>query len=93
LGVEDGSPSDLEVASPARYAERVQAAVLLVHGRDDSVVLIGQSRTMERALRGAGKTVQLVELEGEDHWLSEATTRIQTLEALDTFLAQHLGAR
>jgi dipeptidyl aminopeptidase/acylaminoacyl peptidase len=47
---------------------------------------------MERALRGAGKTVQFVELEGEDHWLSEATTRIQTLEALDTFLAQHLGS-
>jgi dipeptidyl aminopeptidase/acylaminoacyl peptidase len=46
---------------------------------------------MERALREAGKTVQLLELEGEDHWLSEATTRLQTLQALDTFLAQHLG--
>jgi dipeptidyl aminopeptidase/acylaminoacyl peptidase len=91
LGVEGGSMKDLDAASPAKHAERVQAAVLLVHGRDDSVVLIGQSKTMERALRGAGKTVQLVELEGEDHWLSEATTRIQTLEALDTFLAQHLG--
>ena len=93
LGVEDGSPRDLEAASPARHTERVQAAVLLVHGRDDSVVLIGQSKTMERALRGAGKTVQLVELEGEDHWLSTAATRLEALQALDTFLAQYLGSR
>jgi prolyl oligopeptidase PreP (S9A serine peptidase family) len=83
----------LNAASPAQHAQRVQAAVLLIHGRDDSVVVLGQSRSMERALRAAGKAVQLIELEGEDHWLSEAPTRLQTLEALDTFLAQHLGNR
>jgi dipeptidyl aminopeptidase/acylaminoacyl peptidase len=71
----------------------VQAAVLLIHGRDDSVVVFGQSRSMERALRAAGKPVQLVELEGEDHWLSEARTRVATLEAVEAFLAEHLGAR
>lgn len=91
LGVEDSSARGLDAASPARHADKIQAAVLLIHGRDDSVVLIGQSRSMERALREAGKTVQLLELEGEDHWLSEAPTRLQTLQALDTFLAQHLG--
>jgi len=93
LGVGDGSPRPLDAASPAKHAERVQAAVLLIHGRDDSVVLSGQSRKMERALRDAGKNVQFVELDGEDHWLSEADTRLETLEALDTFLAQHLGSR
>jgi dipeptidyl aminopeptidase/acylaminoacyl peptidase len=93
LGVGDGPPRGLDAASPAKHADQVQAAVMLIHGRDDSVVLIGQSRAMERALRAAGKTVQFVELEGEDHWLSDATTRIQTLDALDTFLAQQLGSR
>jgi len=95
MGIEETrSPKEkLDAASPAQHVERVQAAVLLIHGRDDSVVLIGQSRTMERALRDAGKTVQLVELEGEDHWLSEADTRLETLAALDTFLGQHLGSR
>jgi dipeptidyl aminopeptidase/acylaminoacyl peptidase len=93
LGVGDGSPRPLDAASPAKHAERVQAAVLLIHGRDDSVVLIGQSRKMERALRDAGKNVQFVELDGEGHWLSEADTRLETLEALDTFLAQQLGSR
>jgi dipeptidyl aminopeptidase/acylaminoacyl peptidase len=83
----------LEAASPARHVEQVQAAVLLIHGRDDSVVPIGQSRNMERALRAAGKTVQFVELQNEDHWLSDAATRLQTLAALEEFLAEHLGSR
>jgi dipeptidyl aminopeptidase/acylaminoacyl peptidase len=36
--------------------------------------------------------VQLHELDGEDHWLSYATTRLETLNALDTFLAQQLAS-
>jgi dipeptidyl aminopeptidase/acylaminoacyl peptidase len=95
VGVEGmRSPRDvLNAASPAQHVGGVKAAVLLIHGRDDSVVPVGQSKAMERALRAAGKTVQLVELDGEDHWLSDATTRLETLEALETFLARHLGGR
>ena len=93
MGVEDAdSPTDhLNAASPAQYADRVRAPVLLIHGRDDTVVPITQSRIMESALTAAGKSVQLVVLEGEDHWLSGAKTRLQTLQALDTFLAEHLA--
>jgi dipeptidyl aminopeptidase/acylaminoacyl peptidase len=92
MGVEDAeSPTDhLNAASPAQHAERVQAPVLLIHGRDDTVVPITQSRAMERALIAAGKSVQFVELEGEDHWLSSPRTRLQTLQALGAFLAEHL---
>ena len=95
MGIEDlRSPREtFDRASPAQHAEQVLAAVLLIHGEDDSVVPIWQSRIMERALRDAGKTVQLVELENEDTWLSEGVTRQQTLEALEPFLAQHLGGR
>lgn len=93
LGIEGkGSTREkLSAASPADHAQGVRAAVLLIHGRDDAVVPLGQSRSMERALRAAGKTVQLIELDGEDHWLSDAPTRLAALDALDTFLAQHLG--
>jgi dipeptidyl aminopeptidase/acylaminoacyl peptidase len=92
MGVDDdeSSPQDLDAASPAQHADRVRAPVLLIHGRDDTVVPIVQSRKMERALQGAGKPVQFVELEGEDHWLSGAPTRLGTLQALDAFLAEHL---
>jgi dipeptidyl aminopeptidase/acylaminoacyl peptidase len=93
MGVEDAdSPTEhLNAASPAQHAERVQAPVLLIHGRDDTVVPITQSRLMLRALTEAGKSVRLVELEGEDHWLSRAKMRLETLRALDAFLAEHLA--
>lgn len=81
----------LRAASPAAHAEQAQAPVLLIHGRDDSVVPLEQSRIMERALEAAGKSVELIELDGEDHWLSGSSTRLATLRALDRFLAEHLG--
>lgn len=87
----DGSSDRLRAASPAAHAELANASVLLIHGRDDSVVPIAQSQTMERALRSAGKDVELVELEGDDHWLSTAPSRLATLQALDRFLAEHLA--
>jgi dipeptidyl aminopeptidase/acylaminoacyl peptidase len=95
MGVEEprSAREKLIAASPARHVERVQAAVLLIHGRDDAVVPFGQSRSMERALREAGKRVQLVELASEDHWLSEASTRLETMKAIDEFLAPQLGNR
>jgi dipeptidyl aminopeptidase/acylaminoacyl peptidase len=83
--------SRLNEMSPLQHAASVQAPVLLIHGRDDSVVPIAQSRDMENALRRAGKTVELIELRGEDHYLSRPETRLETLQALDRFLAEHLG--
>lgn len=81
----------MRAVSPRRLAQNVRAPVLLLHGKDDSVVLVRQSEDMENALKSAGKSVRYVGLKGEDHWLSRAATRVQVLEAIDTFLAEHLG--
>ena len=84
------TPQKLDEISPAKHADRVRAPVLLIHGDDDTVVSITQSRTMERALKRHDKTVEFVRLKGEDHWLSVAETRLQTLEAVDAFLKRHM---
>jgi dipeptidyl aminopeptidase/acylaminoacyl peptidase len=81
----------IRAVSPALLADRVTAPVLLIHGTDDTVVPIDQSRRMERALTRAGKQVRFVELRGDDHSLSDAETRITTLREMETFLAQHLA--
>lgn len=87
---EDARRSKLEAISPVNHAANVQVPVLLLHGDDDLVVPIQQSRLMKQALEKAGKDVEMVILKGEDHWLSVADTRLQTLQAIDAFISQHL---
>ncbi len=88
----NNATTDLDSISPAKHADAAKAPLLLIHGRDDTVVPITQSWSMARAMRRANKPVQLVELKGEDHWLSSVDTRTQTLRALIAFLHEHLDA-
>jgi dipeptidyl aminopeptidase/acylaminoacyl peptidase len=87
-----GHPYDekLVESSPARRAERLQAAVLLIHSAADTVVPVDQSRAMREALRQAERPGEYLELPGEDHWLSTESSRIQVLTRLEEFLARYL---
>jgi len=79
----------LDALSPARLVSAIEDPVLLIHGRDDTVVPYQQSIIMRDAMRRAGKPVELVTLEGEDHYLSYPATRLQMLERSIAFLEQH----
>jgi len=57
----------LEAASPRRRASEIACPVLLVHGVDDPVLPMIQSRRMRDALRGAGKPVELIEVGDAGH--------------------------
>ena len=81
----------LDNISPVKFAEAFQAPVLLIHGEDDLVVEIDQSRRMERALKRADRDVKFIKLRDEDHWLSRRETRQQALEEMGKFLKEHLG--
>ena len=85
IGDRDEDRERLRGVSPANLAERVRIPILLIHGTDDTVVPILQSRRMLDRLHDAGKNVRFVELRGDDHWLSDAETRIQMLRELETF--------
>lgn len=82
----------LRKISPMRRAEAVKSPVLILHGENDTVVEVDQSREMADRLKKAGKRVRYVEMKGDDHWLSAATTRTQMLKEIEVFLAEHLGA-
>jgi dipeptidyl aminopeptidase/acylaminoacyl peptidase len=62
---------------------------MLIHGEDDTVVPFSHSGKMADALKDAGKSYELVRLEGEDHWLSLSSTRLQMLEAAVGFVERH----
>ena len=89
MGVTGSGFGSLDSISPARLAQRADAPVLLIHGKDDTVVPIAQSKTMHRALRAAHKPVELIELPGEDHYLSRERTRIAMLESSVAFVLKH----
>ena len=80
----------LKEVSPANYAAKFQAPVLLIHGKDDTVVEFAQSVRMKNRLESVGKSVELIPLKGEDHWLSSSETRLAALEAMGAFLAANL---
>ena len=79
----------LAAVSPARLASRAKGPVMLIHGRDDTVVPYSQTTLMVDALKQAGKPYELVTLNGEDHWLSRGETRLRMLAETVRFLEKH----
>jgi len=66
-------------ASPRRRAKEITAPVLLLHGSKDIIVDPNQSRMMADALKGAGKAVDYVVLDGEGHHMNEWKDKTTTL--------------
>ena len=83
----------LRKVSPVELVEQVRSPILLIHGDEDSVLPVEESRAYHAKLLRAGKQVQYVELKGDDHWLSSASTRTLMLREIETFLARQLGAK
>ncbi len=80
LNEELGPRSGFNAVSPRRFAAQADAPILLIHGKDDTVVPFRQSERMADALKDAGKPYRLVVLKHEDHWLSSGDTRLQMLQ-------------
>jgi dipeptidyl aminopeptidase/acylaminoacyl peptidase len=89
MGAEGSTDTLLDERSPAHLAGAINDPVLLIHGRDDTVVPYRQSVIMRDAMRRAGKPAELITLDGEDHSLSYAATRLQMLQSTIAFLEQH----
>jgi dipeptidyl aminopeptidase/acylaminoacyl peptidase len=88
-GVDSENDPKLRARSPAAHADAVQVPVLLIHGKDDTVVPFSESQKMASALRSAGKPYEIVALDGEDHNLSKSVTRQQMLTATVAFLEKN----
>jgi dipeptidyl aminopeptidase/acylaminoacyl peptidase len=86
LGVTDNDAAALRALSPARLANKADAPILLMHASEDTVVPVNQSREMATRLRQAGKSVEFVEVKGEDHWLSRDASRKAVLAATVAFV-------
>ncbi|HYL00955.1 MAG TPA: S9 family peptidase [Steroidobacteraceae bacterium] len=89
MGVSGPDDPALDAISPIRHVGAAAVPILLIHGKDDTVVPFEQSKAMYEALRKANQEAELVTLKEEDHWLSRSATRLQMLEASVAFLRAH----
>jgi dipeptidyl aminopeptidase/acylaminoacyl peptidase len=83
----------LNTASPVTYAADFKPPVLLLHGENDWTVPIEQSRLMEKALKGAGKQVRLVEYTGQGHSGWAPNMEVSSLKDMLAFIDQHIGSK
>ena len=86
IGDSDEERDKLREVSPVNAAEQFKAPLLLIHGRDDTIIPLQQSQIMYRAMKKAGRDVELVVLDGEDHWLSTSETRMRALTEINRFV-------
>ncbi len=84
------SKDQLREASPIHFADRVQIPILLAHGEDDPNVHVNQSKKMAKALRKAGKDVELVIYRDEIHGTRVDGTSVDLARRLEGFFAEHL---
>jgi dipeptidyl aminopeptidase/acylaminoacyl peptidase len=90
-----GDPSEdadrIAATSPALHADQVKIPILLMHGANDTTVPIEQSEIERDALERAGKKVEFVKFDTDDHYFSLAATRIGMLTELQKFLHDNIG--
>lgn len=80
----------LENASPLQMAHMFDDPVLLLHGENDQTVDQSQSKKMFKALKKAGKEVELVILEGQSHSNWAISEDINYLKSIEVFLSDEL---
>ena len=85
MGFLDKSPIDL--------VGNIQGAVLMTHGKADSVVPVSQAKAYARALYGSRKDAEIIYFNHEDHCYSRWQTQVQVARLTETFLARRLGGR
>jgi dipeptidyl aminopeptidase/acylaminoacyl peptidase len=85
-----GSGAHVKEGSPAQNAEAFKVPVLMFHGDMDLNVDIGQSRFMDKQLKKAGKSSELVVYPDLEHSLLDGTVRADMLRKSDAFLRKQL---
>lgn len=90
LGQGEIDNNDLDAISPINFAAKIKIPLLLLHSDKDVIVDPGQSTKMKSALAKEKKPVDIIELTGDDHYLSKFPTRKKALEETLSFVNKHL---
>lgn len=84
------SPEFYTQQSPLFNADKINTPLLLLHGSADTNVPVGESIQLFLALRLLGKTVEFVQVEGENHGIVEYNKRIGWQNSIFAWFAKWL---
>lgn len=76
--------------SPLFHADKINTPLLLLHGTADTNVPIGESIQMFTALKLLGKTVEFIQVEGENHAIYDYDKRIAWNNTIYAWFAKWL---
>lgn len=72
--------------SPQSYADQIRLPLLVLHGVDDPVVPVHQSRSLARRIRAAGGRIELHLLDGEGHGFRRPESKRVEYRLVEEFL-------
>ncbi len=82
----------LEEISPIHHVDRIRAPMLVVHGKNDPRVPIGEAEQIVGALRARGVPVDFLAFDDEGHGLVRRKNQMTTVVRAVEFLERHLDA-
>ncbi|MEO0412462.1 MAG: prolyl oligopeptidase family serine peptidase [Pseudomonadota bacterium] len=88
---EDKIMKVLDALSPLTLAQAIKGPILLIHGRNDARVLVGQATRMKARLDALGKEVRYLELPESGHVLRDYETQLRVLREKAAFLEKQFG--
>ncbi len=77
--------------SPVNFADRIKAPVLMAYGKNDPRVVIDHGYDMERALKKAGKSYEMIIEADEGHGFRMEERRIGFFTRVDAFLKKNVA--
>lgn len=84
------APEFFTKQSPLFNADKIKTPILLLHGNADTNVPIGESIQMFAALKILGKTVEFVQVDGENHGITGYNKRIGWQNTIFAWFAKWL---
>jgi dipeptidyl aminopeptidase/acylaminoacyl peptidase len=82
----------LEAASPVFHADKIRAPLLVAQGAKDPRVKVDESDQMVAALKKRGVAVEYILKDNEGHGFHNEENRFEFYEAMERFLAKHIGS-
>ena len=82
----------LKSISPIHKADKIAAPLMVIHGRNDPRVPVGEAEQIVESVRGNGGAVEYLLYEDEGHGLAKLKNRLDAYPKIAAFLDRHLAA-